>query len=165
MGEYFLYANLDREEFFHPSALGANVRASGVGLDLPGRALGLLLMAREVTRASIRGSWAGTRVVAVGDYTAPDPFGVVTRTADQPERNLYVHAQEVFRDIAPEILRMLLEDAPEALLERARRNDRVFVGLAELVFVRRDASTERFMLEHFGKDWPKVYAKKRAAPR
>ena len=55
MGEYFMYANLDRCEYLTIDALGGATKASGIGRNLGARALGLLLMRRGVTRTSHHG--------------------------------------------------------------------------------------------------------------
>ena len=167
MGEYFMYANLDRMEYFDIDALGGATKSGGIGKGLGARALGLLLTSRggETNEESLVGSWAATRVVAVGDYIEPNLFGIATATSSDPKRNLYALAEETFKNIASAIAMMLLEhDGPDELIDSAKRNDYVFVLLGELALVHRTKMVETILSKHFGPQWKKEYAKKIPPP-
>lgn len=164
MGEYFRYVNLDRREYFDIDALGGATKASGIGRNLGARAFALLLTRRGGGGAGGQvavGSWAGDRVAVIGDYIEPNALGVATGS----ERNLWSVVDEEYRDISSSVAVMLLDsDGPDELVEAARHRTDLFVLLAELALVHRQAACLKLMAEHFP-EWQKRYAKLRAACR
>lgn len=167
MGEYFMYVNLDREQWFGIGALGGDIRMSAVGRGLGARALGLLLTTRGGGgRHTWVGAWAGERVVCVGDYVAPNILGVPTTSAAFPGENLYSHARSHWTDVSGTLVLMLLaQDGPDDLVEAARRRSGVFVRLAELAIHHRRAEVERILEEHFGPEWRARYGRLRKEDR
>jgi hypothetical protein len=157
MGECFLYANLDRREFFRIDALGGATKASGIGRNCGARALGLLLTARARDRApsTHEGAWAGHRVAAIGDELADggalDPTWI--------GRSPHLAIEEAFRDVASTVAVMLItHDGPDELVEVAARDDRVLVLLGEIALVHRIVSVAHALRARLGEDWPKRYA-------
>lgn len=150
MGEYFLYANLDRREYFMIDAVGGATKRAGIGRNLGARALGLLLMQRREGADTnvIAGSWANQRVAVIGDSL--------------PE---FETARTSFKNLASAVALLLLEHEADELIAAAERDERLFVLLAELAHVHRVASAARVLAQRFGADWPKLYAKKRATSR
>jgi hypothetical protein len=164
MGECFMYASLDRKEFFMIDALGGATKTPGIGRNLGSRGLGLLLRQRGADIPEPAGicSWAGTRVAVVGEYGKPNVLGVTTATASDPKRNLFTLAKETFRNTASTVAVMLFEhDGSAELVEVARTNERVFLMLAELAIVYRVKTIETVMGQCFESDWKKTYAEKR----
>lgn len=160
MGQYFLYANLDKSEYFDVDALGGATKVGGVGCGLGARALGLLLLAGDASGVEGVGAWRGDRVAAIGDYTPPGelPIGA------PPEVWPYAHVRARFRDIRSTVAVLLLRhDGPDELVEVARRNDELFVLLAELALHHGVAGLAEAMQGAFGAEWKKAYSAKRAA--
>jgi hypothetical protein len=164
MGEYFMYANLDRHEYFMIDALGGATKASGIGRNMGARALGLLLTPRnhKGDAPTVIGSWAGTRVAVIGDHAEPNILGIPTSTAEDPQRNLYALAKERYTNIASKLALMLLHhDEGDNLIQAARTDDSLFVLLAELAVVHRVKAVESLLSQHFNQGWLKEYAEKR----
>ncbi|HEY7371056.1 MAG TPA: hypothetical protein VIF57_02685 [Polyangia bacterium] len=141
MGEYFHYANLDRRELFDVGLGVYNDKRSGIGRNLGARALGLLLK-EQAPAGGLPGSWAGQRVMVVGDET---PNG------------LYETARADYRDIASAVLLMLFADDREEIIEAAVTNDSLFVHLAELAVVHGADTVAGALAAHFGAEWRKKY--------
>lgn len=163
MGEYFMYVNLDRHEYFMVDVLGGATKAQGVGRNLGARALGLLLMKRGGSFAhetSVIGSWASNRIAVAGDYTDAKAFD--SETTGRSDINLYSLATQQFKNIGSTVALMLLaHDGEEELIDVARSRDDVFVLLGELAFVHRSNIAANALTRHFGPDWIKSYAEKR----
>lgn len=167
MGEYFLYANLDRREYFHVHALGGGNHSSGVGRNLGARALGLLIMVRrhDSSSPSAEGSWAGDRVVALGDYATSQSLGdaVGSQTAPATQGPPYAFVESEYKNVVSSIVLMLIaHDGPEEVVEAAKRNEGLFVLLGELALVHRIDVVSRALRDCLGPDWQKGYARKRS---
>jgi hypothetical protein len=169
MAEYFLYANLDRREYFLVDALGGALESSGVGRNLGARALGLLLMARGRANppAGVEGAWAGDRILAVGDYLADGGYSKAelhaeTVQAEHSDQTLFAFVEATYRDMVSAVALMLLRhDGPTELLEAANKHDDLFVVLGELALLHRHDDVARALDERVGPDWRKEYGKKR----
>lgn len=72
MGEYFKIANIDRKEFIHPHRFGHGMKKWEVAVNAPGAisALAMLISTPAKVVGRLSGSWAGDRIIMVGDYSA-----------------------------------------------------------------------------------------------
>jgi hypothetical protein len=159
MGEYFVYANLDRAEFFDVGALGGPIKVDGVGRNLGARALGLLLLVRgfQTERHLVPrvGSWATGRIAAVGDYARGSLGDIATDAHD--------HIVQTFADISSAVIVMVFRhDGPAAVIPAAELDDTLFVRLAELALFHHVDDIEAGLDAGFGVDWRKTYAERRA---
>lgn len=163
MGQYFLYANLDKREYFEIDALGGASKTDGVGRGGGARALGLLLLAGASTVPGV-GSWRGDRVATIGDYFPPGHLPPDDVSPGRPPEVFpYAHVREHFRDIRSQVAVMLVEhDGPDELVEVAGRSDEVFVLLAELALHHGVPGIAEAVQRAFGDSWRKRYAEKRA---
>ena len=162
MGEYYMYLNLDRKEYLDIDFLGGETKAFGLGRNLGARALGLLLMhGVGHDEHPLIGSWAGTRVVALGDYAKPNLFGIQTVSAEEPKWNLYDLATESYKNIGSAAAVMLLEhDGPDELVGVAKQEDDVFVILGELATVHLKLA-EAALNRYWGEGWKETYSERR----
>ena len=158
MGQYFLYANFDRREFFMIDALRGSTKISGVGRGLTARALGLLLTASAQTTVPDVGRWQGHRVAAVGDYFPPGVLPLETPPGVSP----YGYIQDHFHDLRSTIAVLLFRhDGPDELLELAGSDDGVYVLLAELALHHSIGDLADALRTAFGPRWTKLYSEKR----
>ena len=82
MGQYWKAVNLDKRQFISPWSLGSGAKLwEQLANPGPGQALIILLAAMPTPRGGgdlkadpVIGSWAGDRVVLVGDYAKDDDF-------------------------------------------------------------------------------------------
>lgn len=132
MGQYYIVANLDQEQYLDPHTCGDLAKlleftSNGCGMlaclgillaDGNGRGGGDLLTWNHQTGASepvpgaeVIGSWAGDRIVIAGDYADPDSYGIQTSTEERPQRNLYDHAGEHFENVSAKAVKALCGDS------------------------------------------------------
>ena len=104
MGQYFVAANLDKEEYLHPHKLDDGMKLLEIALSTNGvaTALCLLLADNEPSMVNdpdgIVGRWAGDRVILVGDDG-------VSKKPDGSE--LYRHVQETFADVSNRVANVI----------------------------------------------------------
>jgi len=104
IGQYFLAVNLDKKEYIHPHDLNNGAKLYEIAWNTGGIATALIYLLRKSNETgggdyigddSIVGSWAGDRIVLVGDYD---------------ESGLYSLAKEKYRNISREILKVMEEE-------------------------------------------------------
>jgi hypothetical protein len=137
MGQYFFYANLDRQELFDVGLGFQADKASGIGHGFGARALGLLL--RE------DGAWARHRIAVIGDETAAY------------ENEIRPH----FRPIDSSVLLLLFAHDREDLMKAVGAYDGLFIRLGELAVVHGAAEIGGALAHAFGSDWKKRYGELR----
>jgi len=104
MGQSWVAVNLDRREYFDgPDTEAMDVEAKARFAYGSGAAL-LLLTAnpapRDLSPSGLAGSWAGCRIVMLGDYSQPEQGGHV----DQIEASLQ---EQGFKDVSADVFRLL----------------------------------------------------------
>ncbi len=83
MGQYWKLINVDKMEFVHPHTLGDGLKLLEMGSGAPGIGTAMILLMADKAReyrgggdpshgALVLGSWAGDRVMLVGDYADDD---------------------------------------------------------------------------------------------
>ena len=127
LGTCYLVVNPRRREFLDPVLLLRSDRFAGVVAGPPAQAV-LLLTCQGVRLAGygLAGRWHGDPVLLVGDDEPADRYGVASSTTEQPDRNLYLAAEEGFEDISLAALAMLAQADPTLLgswIEEAARDE------------------------------------------
>jgi hypothetical protein len=100
MGQYFLVVNLDKKEFIHPHKFGDGLKLLEFGCSSCSTLTALTLLLRksneggggdfhEFEKCELVGSWAGDRIVIIGDYD---------------ESKVYEEAENQFRDISEALI-------------------------------------------------------------
>jgi hypothetical protein len=160
MGQYYLLANLDKEQYIHPHHCGdwaklMEFTSSGCGMlaclaillaDGNGRGGGDLGRYDPATGKyedcddPIIGSWAGDRIVLCGDYSDADKW-IPTSTPDEPRRNLYDHAGEHFTDVSAVVVRAICRDS--YMRERFAQNFRSYEGGLNAVLIEAEKPMRR----------------------
>lgn len=154
MGQYYQVVNLDKKELLHPHEFTDGLKllefGSG-GLTMTGLAV---LLACSNGRGGgdlhsenpIIGSWAGDRVVIMGDYAEPDDYPNLTqKTIDEVWGE-----NRKYKDISIEVLKALCEDEyiKQDLLQSVASYDygrdwSDFFTLKQLATERKRQETER----------------------
>ena len=160
MGVSYSYANLDRQEYFGIWKLGGGSSVRSLGRNLEARALGLLLRAPAPADVSQigPGAWVGHRIAAVGDSDAP--CSEIGLPGDQG-LSAYEYLQQHFRDISSSVLRMMIADAPDDLLDAAERSEHLRLALGDLAEIYRCTEAADILMARFGPGWQAGYAKAR----
>jgi len=118
MGQYYLICNVDKQEYLYPHKFGQGLklREFGGAADSLGYAL-ITLLADGNGRGGgdlfpykgdpdpLIGSWAGDRIVVAGDYA--DPKYIPLDSEGNYKHNLYDYANESYKDISDDIIRVL----------------------------------------------------------
>lgn len=109
MGQYYLVANLDKEEFLYPNHFGGDRQLREIALSSPGITAGLAaLLAAGNGKGSgdicsdspLIGSWAGDRIAIIGDYSDSDEVLGVT----------YQTIMDSWADISREVIVAICQD-------------------------------------------------------
>jgi hypothetical protein len=93
MGQYFYVVNTDKKQYLMPHCLGDGLKLMEFGASGDGTMLGLALLLRQSNEGGggdfhgnhdspLLGSWAGDRIVIVGDY---DKSGLYREATDSYE--------------------------------------------------------------------------------
>jgi len=109
MGQYYLIANLDKEEYLHPHTFNDGLKFLEFSLSSSGTltALSLLLVAGygqgigEHAEHIVVGRWAGDRIAVVGDYYDP------ALTDKMPT---FEYIRECYADISFKVLEAFMTD-------------------------------------------------------
>jgi len=113
MGQYYKIVNLDKRKYIKPHDLGDGAKLLEFGMSGGGTMAALAVLLANgngrgggdiKTNDPIVGSWAGDKIVIIGDYADPDQFGV--------EGQLYSVASDSFKNISTKI-RHVLQNAGE----------------------------------------------------
>jgi hypothetical protein len=99
-----------------------------------------------------------TRWVVTGDEAHACP------ATDGGHRTLYRQAVDDFQNISYPAIAMLCvfqEGLAAEFVERAKEAERLFLGLAQLVFAERCGPLKRAFLDIMGKDWANWYQRRR----
>jgi len=100
MGQYFLIVNLDKKEFIYPHTFNDGLKLLEFGCSSHGTLTALSLLLRqsneggggdfnEFENCELVGSWAGDKIVIVGDYD---------------ESGLYDSAETSFKDVSEDLI-------------------------------------------------------------
>lgn len=134
MGQYYLVVNLDKKEYINPHKFGDGAKlmefaSSGGGTML---ALGILLAdgnglgggdLQDVEDLPIVGSWAGNRIVIVGDYAETKYRGI--------KAPLYDTAKANFVDVSARVWEAILRDPVEREITARRIKEENFLYALE----------------------------------
>jgi hypothetical protein len=119
MGQYHIVVNLDKKEWIHPHRIGLGLKQGeqiGSFRATMGDIIYLLLAISngrgggDVPTEGIEdvlGSWAGDRVLVVGDYSEPGDIDIPG--IEHPYEDLYLQAQEAadWTEISPKVKPMI----------------------------------------------------------
>jgi hypothetical protein len=109
----------------------------------------------------LAGSWFGDPIIAAGDDSgAPDAYGVVTATAEDPRRNLNGFATQEFENITYPAIAMLCQGNYERACEfadRAKTSGYALVDLGRTVFEVGCPTLEAALNERIGVHWMRLY--------
>ena len=106
MGQYFYIVNLDKKEYLHPHCFGDGLKLMEFGCSSNGTMTALTFLLRksddggggdfnEFESYPIVGSWAGDRIVIIGDYDSS---------------RLYQEADDTYKNISHDVLVPMLTD-------------------------------------------------------
>ena len=125
MGQYYKIVNLDREEFLDTYTFNDGAKLLEFGCCSEGTLTALAILLADGngrgggdlhSENPIIGSWAGDRIVVIGDYADEQKFLTVDQIAkhkmlkDGEDPNLYDHAVEHFKDVSEKALIAMLDD-------------------------------------------------------
>ena len=154
MGQYFIIVNVDKKERLNPHSFGDGLKFLEFGSSGSGTMLGLAVLLRASCESGggdmqeyaddLVGSWLGDRIAIIGDYDSEKRFGV---------ENLYRVAHEEYKDISPDVIRLIASDDYEKrsmlvrnyyLLSVGEDYDRLrealgFSGIVEAACARKEA--------------------------
>lgn len=142
MGEYFHYVNHDKQMRFSIGVFGSNRKFGGIGCGLEAKAFCLLLTtSRKTERLTFAGSWAGDRVVCIGD-----------------EHKSWQQCQQ-YKDVTAHIIVMLCEidDIADRLIQIASFDDYMFVQIAHLILSQKLPQVADRFATAFGETWMQRY--------
>lgn len=114
------------------------------------------------------GTWSRDHVAAVTDHGLPDAEGFITRTDQEPDRNLYQLVSEEYRYIGLEVVAMVCDRLDGVANELARRAQaRLIRGgispdlslryLGEVVTVTGSDALDYASRTHVGEGWMRQY--------
>lgn len=101
MGQYFIIVNLDKKEYLHPHKFGEGLKLLEFCCCIGGTMTALAILLRESNKTGggdihiedkLIGSWAEDKIVIIGDYD---------------KSKLYQKAQEEYKDISEDIIKVL----------------------------------------------------------
>ncbi len=125
MGQYYLTVNLDKKEFLYPHKFNDGLKLVEFGSSGSGTMFGLAALLAEGngrgggdlhSESKLIGSWAGDRIVVVGDYADEGKFLTKEQIEkfksenEDSEPNLYIYANKYFKDISEDIIFVLCEN-------------------------------------------------------
>jgi hypothetical protein len=122
MGQYYLIANIDKEQYIHPHAFGDGLKLMEFANSRYGVLCGLaVLLASGNNRgggdlrsdAEIIGSWAGDRIVVAGDYGAPAGKHLDDIEGADDDITVFKLAQETFENVSDETIAAIVDGEGE----------------------------------------------------
>lgn len=161
MGEYFIIANIDKQQYLSAASMNENPKRHGFLRGLHGRALALLVCQSDELRhgyGELAGSWYGDRVVATGDDNGvPDSYGVSTSGPEASDRNLYQLACQTYENISLAAVAMLCrgdQEVVDELVEAAvGGNVGALLLVGDTVFVGQSSELADAMRQRGGSEW------------
>ncbi len=170
MGAYYKVVNPVKRQYLDPDYFGEAIKRHSVlrnGVSI--QALKCLIMDDQIPDAhrstqprnpwDLQGSWVGDPVIISGDDSSPpNPAGILTATADSPNRNLNIMAREEFSDISQLALIMLCEsEFVSDVLETSEGNHELFLTLGDLAITVKPPRLVFELTRHFAGDWMTRY--------
>ncbi len=125
MGQYYKVVNLDKKQYLHPHNLGDGLKLMEFGSSGGGTMMALAILLSDGngqgggdldSEQALVGSWAGDRIVVVGDYAGNDEkYGIVgtKENEDSDPNSLYDIAENEFENISFRILDALTDNEYE----------------------------------------------------
>lgn len=122
MGQYYKVVNLDKKQYLHPHNFGDGLKLMEFGGSGGGTMMALAVLLSDGngqgggdlhSNQKLIGSWAGDRIVVVGDYAGNDEkYGIVGAKEDKDSdpNSLYDIAENEFENISYKILDALTDD-------------------------------------------------------
>lgn len=117
MGQYFLVANIDKQQYLYAHKFWDGLKLGEFGPSGSGTMAGLAYLLAD---NSGLGDWVGDRIVICGDYGPPGehikPAWLRRWRREQPKYgeghtpNLYQYVSEFFTDISTDVIIRLCED-------------------------------------------------------
>ena len=104
MGQYFHPVNLDKKEYLHPHKFDDGLKLLEFGCSADGTMTALAILLRRSseggggdihTQSDLIGSWAGDRIVIIGDYD---------------DSGLYQMLESKYKDISEGILKVMKKE-------------------------------------------------------
>ena len=110
MGQYYRIVNIDKKEFLHPHKFGDGLKIWEFGFADYGTMAGLTFLLasghgsgiNETESSELIGSWAGDRIVILGDYSEEFPEVSEEMYSDEKE--------DTYKDISNQIIEVLKQD-------------------------------------------------------
>ena len=157
MGDCYLIVNPDRREYLDPVLLLRSNRFAGVIAGPAAQAV-LLLCARGVRLEPhpLAGRWSGDRVLLAGDGEQADLHDLTTATAERPERNLFLAAEQEFRDLSLEGVALLVEvdvDLRRVWGEAAVQDDDTLLLLGAAALATGSGVLDSVLRQRIGAGW------------
>lgn len=112
MGQYYKIVNLDKKQYLHPHDFGDGLKLCEFGSSGMGTMFALAALLSNgngrgggdiSSNDSLIGSWAGDRIVVIGDYADPGQFGI------DSDVNLYNYSSDNFENISTKIKQVLIK--------------------------------------------------------
>jgi len=116
MGQYFIIVNMTKKEFIHPHKFGDGLKLMEFGCSSNGTMTALALLLRQSSEGGggdfpcpekykIVGSWAGDKIVIVGDYDESGLYDIAIKTfTDISKKVLYAFNGDIFLKNGKEII-------------------------------------------------------------
>jgi hypothetical protein len=164
-----LIANFSKYEYFDGLPFGEEISDKNFIQGFNSIALSMLIcdVSRSVYLIPPAGSWIGDHVAAIADVGLPDAEGFITRTDQEPERNLYAMVWQEYRDINLEVVAMVCDRLQEVAEELARRaQEELSSGteskfriwnLGQVVSVTKCDALDGALRRHIGEQWTQIY--------
>jgi hypothetical protein len=114
MGAYYIVVNPAKKQYLSIRSFGENVKYGGLVTGHDGRSLHTMAIAwlvcqwedsqSVISADEVGGSWVGDGIYLASDSVGPDLNGLVTATAERPDRNLHFLARQEYEDMAPRVI-------------------------------------------------------------
>lgn len=115
MGQYWIPVNLTKKQFVHPHKLGSGLKLWEMLANTPGVGAALIILTAampeprgggDLNQDPIIGSWAGDRIVIIGDYA--DDGDLIPHDGDVPASELYSATDtSAFTDVTDAVCRVI----------------------------------------------------------
>jgi hypothetical protein len=161
MGEYYIFANVTKREFFNPGDFGEGIKRSTLLYGYHAMALGLLFCKGLVCHP-LCGAWSGDEVTITGDHEHSHP------ATEGQHPDLYWQAHKSFRNIGAEAIAMLClfhTDVAGEFAKRAKSDERLLMRLSGIVFQDGCKPLEKALAAEMGQGWATWHASKKGQRR
>ena len=151
MGQTYLIINSAKRQFLDPGTFGENSKRSGVFHGMHATALALMVTDARITfDHELVGSWCGDPLSILGDYN----------TSEDPDDEAWRRTKNEFEDVSPKAIAMLCmldDNHAQQLVDRASRDEGLFVDLGTVVHTVGCPPLEARLQVAFGAHWNRRY--------